>query len=195
MEWNLIVLALKQFGFNPWWINWVKECISTMSYSLLLNGSPFGFIIPPRGLRQGDPLSPFLLVIEMQILSRMLEKAWDFSWFQGMRLSLAGPPLSHLLYVDDLILFGQASMREARCFQQCLDLFSSCFGQAPNAQKSTIFSTKNTLRVIACTLRDFSSFKPFTTSTTHLGLPLLFPQSKLVAFCDFQLRIDWKILE
>lgn len=50
IEWNLILLALKMFGFSPCWLNWIKECLSLVSYSILLNGSPFGLIIPSRGL-------------------------------------------------------------------------------------------------------------------------------------------------
>lgn len=97
MKWNLIRLALKQFGLSPQWINWVRECVSSVSYSLLLNGSPFGFILPSRGLRQGDPLFPFLFVIGMELLSRMLDKARDLSRLQGIQTRTGGPLLLHLL--------------------------------------------------------------------------------------------------
>lgn len=124
MEWNLILLALKHFGFSSRWTNWIKECLSSVSYSVLLNGSPHGFIVPSRGLRQGDPLSPFLFVIGMEILSRLLDKAQSLSLVKGFCLSRAGPPTTYLLYADDLLIFGEASIKEAKNIDFCLSLFS-----------------------------------------------------------------------
>lgn len=97
MEWDLILLALKMFGFGHQWINWIKECLSLASYSILQNGSPFGFITPSRGLRQGDPLSLFLFVIGMEILSHLLDKAHSLSLVNGIRLNRGGPSITHLL--------------------------------------------------------------------------------------------------
>lgn len=132
----------------------MKECLSSASYSILINGSPYGFILTSRGLRQRDALSPFLIVIGMEILSRMLDKAQNLSKLHGFQLSSDGPKISDLLYADDILLFGQASIREAQCIKRCVDVFSSWFGKAPNSQKSVIFFTKNTHRDIARAIRE-----------------------------------------
>jgi hypothetical protein len=63
MEWNFLLAILHQLGFHPIWINWIQLCISTSSFTVLLNGSPFGLFSPSRSLKQGDPLPPFLFII------------------------------------------------------------------------------------------------------------------------------------
>lgn len=72
MEWALIVRALECFSFPARFINWIYQCMSSVSYSILLNGSPYGFFKPSRGRRQGDPLSPLLFIIGSKVFSRLL---------------------------------------------------------------------------------------------------------------------------
>lgn len=72
LEWALIVRALECFGFPAQFINWIYQCMSSISYSILLNGSPFGFFKPSRGLRQGDPISLLLFIIGSKVFSCLL---------------------------------------------------------------------------------------------------------------------------
>jgi hypothetical protein len=72
MEWNFILAILSKLGFHPTWVNWVRICITSPSFSILINGSPFGKFSPARGLRQGDPLSHFLFILGTEVISRLL---------------------------------------------------------------------------------------------------------------------------
>jgi len=75
VEWAFLFEALKQLGFHKKWINWIKECITTVSCSVIVNDEVCGFFKLTRGIRQGDPLSPYLFLICMQVLTRVLRKA------------------------------------------------------------------------------------------------------------------------
>lgn len=129
----------------------------------------------------------------MEILSRMLDKACALSYLHGFKLSSGGPPISYLLQVDDIIVFGQATLLEARALNQCLKLFLSWFGQAPNAKKSSVFITCNTPLASARGIRDFFAFEDLSSKSGHVGLPLFLNQSKSLAFKDVFHHIDHKI--
>ncbi|KAL5577737.1 hypothetical protein UlMin_019436 [Ulmus minor] len=77
LSWQFLEAVLKAFGFHPHWIHWVITCYSSVKMTLLLNGAPFGSFKPKRGLRQGDPMSPYLFVLCMEVLSRLINKKVD----------------------------------------------------------------------------------------------------------------------
>ncbi|RVX12604.1 Transposon TX1 uncharacterized 149 kDa protein [Vitis vinifera] len=75
VEWSFLFSVMRKMGFGEKWIRWMKWCISTVSFSVLVNGSSSGFFQSSRGLRQGDPLSPYLFVLVMEAFSSLLRKA------------------------------------------------------------------------------------------------------------------------
>ena len=88
------------------------ECVSTVTYSLLINGEPIGNIKPSRGIRQGDPLSPYLFLLCTEGLHRMIKKATDDGDIQGVSICRNGPKPTHLFFVDDSLLFCRATTQE-----------------------------------------------------------------------------------
>jgi hypothetical protein len=80
MEWNFLFAILAKLGFHSTWINWIRICITLPSFSILINGSPFGLFTPSRGLRQGDPLSPFLFILGTEVFSQLLQRQSVISW-------------------------------------------------------------------------------------------------------------------
>ena len=87
LSWEFLFQVLDRMGFGKRWVSWVKWCVSTASFSILVNGSPAGFFQNSRGLRQGDPLSPYLFVIGMEALSRLLNRAVDGNYLSGSKIA------------------------------------------------------------------------------------------------------------
>jgi hypothetical protein len=112
MEWSFLLKIMEILGFNAQWISLINECISSPSFLILINGSPHGFFSSSRGLRQGDPLSPFFFIIGVEALSRVLSKSEAEGLFKGFPLTRQCPRVSHLLFVDDLIIFSRATMED-----------------------------------------------------------------------------------
>ena len=83
VNWDNLLFLLARMGFGNKWISWVRACVSTVCYSVIVNGSPTGFFDSSRGLRQGDPLSPLLFLVIMEVLSRMLRRTEEGGFIRG----------------------------------------------------------------------------------------------------------------
>jgi len=88
IEWDFIRLVLERMGFHGQWINWIMQCIITVSYSYLLNGTAKGLVIPERGIKQEDPLSPYIFILCGEVLSGLCNKAQQKGKLEGIRVSL-----------------------------------------------------------------------------------------------------------
>ena len=86
VDWTFILTVMQKMGFGDKWIRWIKWCISTASFSVLVNGTPTGFFQSSKGLRQGDPLSPYLFVIAMEVFSAFLQRAVEGGYLSGCRV-------------------------------------------------------------------------------------------------------------
>lgn len=101
-------------GFGPKQISWIKACIVLLNSSELVNGNPIVEFHPERGLRQGDPLSFFLLII--QALNVAMFDAIDLELFKPIKTSVNHIPISHLLYANDAIFIGAWTRKNVKIF-------------------------------------------------------------------------------
>ncbi|XP_019094825.1 PREDICTED: uncharacterized protein LOC104757764 isoform X6 [Camelina sativa] len=111
-HWATIRTVMKQMGFSEVWCNWIMKCITTVSYSVLLNGKPTGLIYPSRGIRQGDPILPYIYLLCTEALSAMIQESIRLKSLHGFKASRNGPAISHLLFTDDSLLFCKATDQE-----------------------------------------------------------------------------------
>ena len=117
------------------WRRWLKTCVTTVHFSVLVNGSPTGFFDSSRGLRQGDPLFFLLFLLIMEVLSRILKKIEEGGLIQGFRvgpINSTGIHISHLLFVNDTILFYDASKEQILSTRLVLTYFQVFIGLEVN---------------------------------------------------------------
>ncbi|KAF7824263.1 ribonuclease H [Senna tora] len=144
ISWEFLELVMISMGFPQRVIQVIMQCVSTVSYALMLNGQKTGVFHPQRGLRQGDPMSPYLFLLCSNVLSCMLHKAERDRKLQGIRFGRRGPTITHLMYADDTILFFKADPNNCDTIRQLLDNYAWISGQVLNKDKSYIIFSPNT---------------------------------------------------
>jgi len=159
---------LRRCGFGGKWCSWIARCISSAKFSVLVNGSPYGFFSSSRGLRQGDPLSPLLFVFVMEALSRMINAAVSGGVLDGFRVGDAS--CSHLLFADDTLIFCDASSSKIRSLRVLLLLFEAVSGLKVNLAKFSIIPVGNVDNVGR--LADILECEVAYLPVMYLGLPL-----------------------
>ncbi|KAA3478991.1 reverse transcriptase [Gossypium australe] len=182
VEWIFLEKTMERMGFESCWINLIMQCISTVSYSVILNGQIGNSFYPSRGLRQGDPLSPFLFLICGEGLFSLMRLAQREEHFRGVKVSRSGPQISHLLFTDDCILFGEATERGAGQLKRMLRDYRSCSGKQVNFDKSTVFFSTNTTEAVKELITRTLGVRRSNDPKRYLGLPNMVGRKKNEAF-------------
>ncbi|KAK1288881.1 hypothetical protein QJS10_CPB19g00364 [Acorus calamus] len=133
IRWPFIQAILEAMGFNRQWIQWIES----PRFSVLINGSPFGFFESSSGLRQGDPISPLLFVLGMEILLQRLDEALQRGSIGAF--TKHSNAISHLLFADDLIIFSPINLISGRAIKRILSSFAEISGLELNIGKSVAF--------------------------------------------------------
>ena len=128
MEWNFLLVVLKAFGFSHNLVKLIHQCLSSVEFTLLLNGGLSPSFSPSRGLRQGDPLSPYLFILGNEVLMRLINREVSQKNLMGFKVSNTAPPISKLCYADDILLFCKAKSSEVVILRSCLEKFCSWSG-------------------------------------------------------------------
>jgi hypothetical protein len=110
-------------GLSDHFISLIQACITTNTFSVLVNGQPTDFFKPGRGIRQGCPLSPYLFVVAINELSKSLQQQLQTNQLTGISLGPNCPPIHSLMFADDLIICGHASPHEANVIKNVLNNF------------------------------------------------------------------------
>jgi hypothetical protein len=143
VEWSFLEGVMRKMGFNERWISLIMICVTTVNYKIKVNGELTETIVPRRGLRQGDPLSPYLFILCAKGLSVLLEDAENKGLIEGVKICRAAPRVSHLFFADDSLIFVKASVSGAHHLQQILSLYESVSGQMINKDKTAAMFSKN----------------------------------------------------
>jgi hypothetical protein len=141
VSWSFLMYLLERCGFGVKWCNWIHFCISSVRFSVLINGTPCGFFPSSRGLRQGDSLSPLLFVLVMEALSRLMDRAVDRGYLEGFSVDNSnafGLKVSHMLFADDTLVFCGATRDQLYHLKGVMLCFEAVSGLRINLGKFEI---------------------------------------------------------
>eukprot|EP01018_Ginkgo_biloba_P014488 Gb_16744 [translate_table: standard] len=144
---TFILKVLEKFVFCKSWRNWVERYISNPTFSVLVNGIPTGFFKSGRGIRQGCPLSPSLFILVAEALGRMLEDKAGKGLIEGAEVTSGCKRISHAQFVDNTILMGTPTMKNAKAFKDAIELFLLASGGSVNKSKSYIYMLNSSVRL------------------------------------------------
>ncbi|GKB29200.1 RNA-directed DNA polymerase, eukaryota [Tanacetum coccineum] len=137
VRWDFLGDVLNRFGFGAKWCGWIQECLRSSRGSVLVNGSTTEEFQFYKGLKQGDPLSPFLFILVMESLHLSFKRVEDAGMFNGIKIN-SSMTLSHMFYADDAIFMGQWSKRNIDTLMYMLKCFERASGLSINLSKSKL---------------------------------------------------------
>lgn len=170
VKWSFITSVLKAMGLPLQFIYWIKVCISTVAFSVSVNGSLEGFFTSARGIRQGCSLSPYLYVILNNVLSKMLNRAAEAQQF-GYHPQCQEVKLTHLCFADDILVFTDGSLGSLKGVLEVMDQFAGMSGLYINATKSYLFATSQSVSPLIGEAERIG-IKVANLPVRYLGMPL-----------------------
>lgn len=191
VQWSFLLNTLKALGLPERFIHWISLCITTASFSVHVNGELAGYFKSKRGLRQGCSLSPYLFVICMNVLSKMIDEA-AVKGKIGYHPKCKNIDLTHLCFADDLMVFGDGTTRSIEEILRVFDAFDKMSGLKISLEKSTLFLAGVTTQK----QEEIIHHLPFATGNLpirYLGLPLLTKNMTVLDYLPLIEKIRKKI--
>jgi hypothetical protein len=197
VELSFLEAVMHKMDFPDVWIRLIIGCVNSVSYAVIVNGQLSEIIKPSRGIRQGDPLSPYLFLLCAEALSALLTQAEEKGVLTGVPTSKKGPRLSHLFFADDSLIFCKANSVEWRRLTKLLDKYEAASGQKLNKDKTSIYFSRNTSPEKRTEISQLSGLQITQCYDKYLGLPTLVGKSRTQAFAGIKDRVrnclnNWK---
>lgn len=169
---------MRKLGFADRWVQLVMKCVTTVTYRVKVNADYTELIQPQWGLRQGDPLSPYLFIICADGFSALLSKADTDGCIKGIELSHGAPRINHLFFTDDSLILTGAHDAAARKLQELLKLYDNASGQMINIEKTAVMFSTNTSRGRRTQVMSILGVTGEVFNDRYLGLPKYIRRSK-----------------
>ena len=138
VEWSYLEKIMRKMGFDEKWVALMMECITLVSYSILINEDPTNVIHPSKGIRQGDPLSSYLF----RLCTEGLVK--EVGHICGVSICKKGLRLTHLFFADNSLIFCRASILKCQKVQSLISCYGKASRQLLNMHKMSLFFSKST---------------------------------------------------
>jgi hypothetical protein len=194
VEWDFLKATLESMGFPHNITNIIMRCVTSITFSILINGVPSKIFQPKRGLRQGDPLSPYLFIICVDVFSGLINNAHDNKLIKGIKIAHKAPEITHLFFADDSLLFFRANSGDIEQINNIITTYQNASGQLVNVNKSEIMFSKH---VNNQNMNDIHSLLPMQRVdyfSKYLGVPTHIGRSRNQVFQFIQDRV-WKKLK
>uniref|UniRef100_A0A803PAX6 Reverse transcriptase domain-containing protein n=1 Tax=Cannabis sativa TaxID=3483 RepID=A0A803PAX6_CANSA len=193
VSWRFIEAMMICLGYEQQWVNKIMNCITTVSFSILINGEVCGRIQPNCGIRQGDPLSPYLFLLCAEGLSCLIQEAERADMIHGLKFGKEGIKLSHLFFADDSFIFVDANQTEGKRLRAVLDEYSMLSGQKINFTKSEVCIGCKIKKEEGEQLAAVLGVKLVDCHTKYLGMPATIGKRKKEVFEDIRTKIRTKL--
>lgn len=184
VEWSCLDKIMEKLGFEAKWRELLMRCMTSVTYSMRINGKPKSHIIPSRGLRQGDPLSPYLFPLCAEGISALIKSTINRGQMGGISICRGGPKLSHLFFDDDSLIFYKATPEECTALQRILKVYECASEQQLNMTKTSLFFSSSTPGGVQEEIRFRFSAQVIKQHEKYLGLPSLIGRRKRSSFDD-----------
>ncbi|GAA0162497.1 hypothetical protein LIER_18578 [Lithospermum erythrorhizon] len=189
VEWRFIDHVIRALGFPDKIVSLVLSCVTTITYSFILNEEQFGFVMPHRGIRQGNALSPYLFLFCAEALNCLINKEEHNGRIRGVRVCKNGPPVSHLFFADDTLLFCRARVEEMCTIRNLVECYSKASGQCININKSALVCSPSVADSDGSKLGKILQIPVVEQHDKYLGLPSTIGRSKREMFNGIKSRI------
>lgn len=186
IRWDFIIASLRALAIPESFIRLISECLSTASFSISINGALGGFFNSTRGIRQGDPLSPYLFILAMEGLSRLLAARYDMGDI-GYQPRTENVKISHLIFADDVMVFFDGSSNSLHEISECFDDLASWSGLTVNSTKTELFTAGLDQGESLAIAR--YGFLSGAFPIRYLGLPLVTRKLKISEYAMFMTKI------
>ena len=173
VNWSFLLYLLKRCGFGERWREWIEWCISSVRFSISVNGTREGFFNSSRGILQGDLLSPLLFVLVMEALSKMVNAIAEQGLLSGFSLGervFSDLVVSHSLFADDMLIFHEACPEQIRYMRLILLCFEAVSGLKVNLGKLELVAVGEVGNI--GTLAEYLGCRVASLPMKYLGLPL-----------------------
>ncbi|XP_073362809.1 uncharacterized protein [Aegilops tauschii subsp. strangulata] len=182
VEWTYLRVIMEKLGFAAPWVTVVMNMVSSVSFSIMFNGVKSEVFNPTRGIRQGDPISPYLFLLAAEGLSCLLKSQNQSSQLSGIKLAPSAPVVNQLLFADDSLLFFRARVDGAEAVSNLLDTYCLASGQRINKDKSSIFFSKGCPEIVRDAVKGHLQVPNESLSDRYLGMPTDVGHSKKGTF-------------